>query len=349
MSPTEHFNTLGAIDFRGVPDGRGGFILTVRELGAGLGPNEVMGDLDGRTGLPVWGTLQFNRMILFPTTPAVDSAGNVYYWGASDTDAFSIGVPMKLVVRNGITGELVNSYPIPSSTLTEISGNSTGLPSVTTPVVGPDGTVSAGFSFFKDFVGNLTQTLSVIRVATDGSSTQLPLKTITGSLSSGPFAAPFSVTPTGPGGAALISWGTQMIADSESTQVNHIMNVSAGGGSKDFIFPNFMNEMVIGENGTAYATVGGSVQAFNMNTGASLWTYPSDAIVHATHDGLMISDPSSLKTVGLNGIATTTFAKPNILTPYRDGFWFGNANGSIRLGLRPPRHWCRLGLAVSFG
>jgi hypothetical protein len=142
-----------------------------------------------------------------------------------------------------------------------------------------------------------TSTLSLFQLKSDGSNSLTPLHRISldlvpfdapciNTICDNPWAWPWQVIPDGSGGT-LVSWTDH----SQSPPLVYVTHVSSSGQS-DYPFPalyHYGTPMVLGENGAAYVTDSQTIQAFDFNSGQSLWSYTSQAygfdIIASTANG----------------------------------------------------------------
>jgi regulation of enolase protein 1 (concanavalin A-like superfamily) len=284
-----------------VGDSFGGLLLI------GWGENEgtpygVITDLDSQSGAEAWqyattgfSSISFGAIGLDGSVYAVENDSQISYLDSID----------------GASGGLRNRVQLPESTtyfncpdLTRpaILNFSTGA---APGAVGPDGAFYAEVGSSEEVTesncefgpqpfeeSTYSASLSLMRVSPDGGVGFSSLDSSTRRGLSGS-----EVIPDGQGGA-LASWfnpsrGTVM-ADS-----------SSGGAQATFsAFSNGIDNMVLGDNNTAFATDGISVVAFNVPSLAPNWTYTSTGgylnLVAAIAGGGMAIDDSQQGIIQLN-------------------------------------------------
>jgi hypothetical protein len=224
-------------------------------------------------------------------------------------------------------------------------------------VIDANGTVWAAFEAdqFYGASGVITDTLSVLKVTPDGTSSTFALHTFTGDFStSGILSGPLSVIPNGQGGV-LVS----VEADTYTNFVQlidrayHVSNVSSGGSSTNFTFPSAMANMVLGENGIAYADSAGNEIAFDVSSGKSLWTYQTGTshLIGATSDGLIVNQSGlGLVTLDSTGAVATSMGT-SVLTALPTSFerWAGILNNSFADFIGPTTSFATNEYPVAFG
>lgn len=202
---------------------------------------------------------------------------------------------------------------------------------MTTPVIGPDGALFAGLfttaNIWDPCQGSSSiYTLSLLQIAPGGSTTVTPIK-VDNNVGDWNYV-PSNVIPDGQGGA-LFAWSFAQGED--APYQSHITHFSTSG-STDLSVPgvNYGNpyEMVLGENGVAFANNDTTITAFNLNGMTPLWTYQAPAgdwlsIVAATGDGgLMINDSvQGLIALDVNGSPGPATPAPAGAAPWTSGYW----------------------------
>jgi hypothetical protein len=335
-------STGGQVTVAAAGDNYGGLIINLGFPTAFPAGNEEYIDLDPQTGTQLWSYSATG----ISGTNAVGTDGTIYVW--QEADALATGInpvtqtpPMAhLVAIDGLTGNPLARYPIPIGTQVTDDGRFSGAtnPVVAGPVIDANGTVWAAFEAdqFYGASGVITDTLSVLKVTPDGASSTFALHTFTGDFStSGILSGPLSVIPNGQGGV-LVS----VEADTYTNFVQlidrayHVSNVSSGGSSTNFTFPSAMANMVLGENGVAYADSAGNEVAFDTSSGKSLWTYQTgnSHLIGATSDGGLIVNQSGLGLVTLDSsgnVATSLGTSVPVAVPARAAQnWLGIFNNN---------------------
>ena len=228
------------------------------------------------------------------------------------------------------------------------------VPSVTDPVIDSDGTVWAAYAVTNVSSNSFSETLSLLKATPDGGVSMPVIKTLSGDPSFGPFAGPWQIIPNGQGGA-LVSWSTNTFSPAAGDFVYHVSNVTSDGGSADFTFPSWMNKMVLGENGIAYADNFGEVRAFDTNSGASPWTYspgPFVNLVGVLSGGGVIVNQSNLGLVTLDSagkaIASLGINVPSAV-PWALVNWAGVFNNSFAFFPGPTARFLASNFSILFG
>jgi len=307
-------NSYGYSDATFMADNNGGIIAKVQ-----TNPNSYiwdfqLTDFDPQTGAQIWSRDFGWDSTTLTQEVAVRGDGMVF---KLDTD---------LIGLDPNTGATVFRYPYPTGTAT---GSHCALqaPTVSTlspPTVGPDGTVysvvtKTDIVFDGCFpagqegaLSSLTQTLLLLQVATDGTtslstlrqdaSPQTPMSSFAGQFyltiapnpvvsrtvflvdyyQAIPQAQAYHVIPDGQGGV-LVPYTFASVQDfvAVPSYQKRVTHVAAGGGVNDFA-PSFEptqnpQELVLllGDSSTAYATDGQTVQVFDVASSQALWSYTS--------------------------------------------------------------------------
>jgi hypothetical protein len=182
--------------------------------------------------------------------------------------------------------------------------------------------------------------LKLMTIAPDGSTSTQTLATsqmisATPNSYSGSFLGRGSTTPDGQGGA-LVTWSETAAGGSASYMVGHVTPT----GNTTFHLTPLDNSfafpvIALGENGTAFATNGSDIEAFDMNSGQALWTdhRPFVTSMFAKADGgLTITGDDSyqreiLTSVGPQSDGTTMYMRS--ASPRSLSFWVGGVNGNL--------------------
>jgi hypothetical protein len=365
----------------GIPDGNGGVIVHLNPLRG----QERFVDLDAQTGAQVWeydspqdpggeplrgvaigadGTVYFREAIFAPDQNFPDLTDETWW----------------LVGLDGSTGARVFRYPVPLSTLT--NGDfilPEDLSQLSDPIVAPDGSVFATVVVVNQPVVNsvYNQKVSLLQGVPPSTGPQFiainpnaPAGSIGGanltqiaeidftgdplSNETAPFVGLIGLIPDGQGGVLASWWTSQDLGDgSPNKNVNHITHMSSGGAN-DFVFPfpsPFQSQilpqgMVLGENGTAFATDGGTVVALDATSGSVNWSYqaPSQfSMVSSTSGNGLVgktTDQNNLDTavrLDPSGQVTSTVATGGTGLDYSwQGQWNAVLNGAISLIELPP-------------
>jgi IPT/TIG domain/Glucodextranase, domain B len=316
-----------------IPDGNGGVIVHIHPLRS----RERFVDLDAQTGSVLWehdSNLDSERF----RGVAIGADGTVYfreYTVAPDlVVAGQTDILWSLVGLDGSSGAVVFNYPVPQSKQT--IGDfvlATNLSQLSDPIIGPDGAVYATVVTVDQPVVNVAynQTILLLKGTTvpypgaqfSGPGGRVTVGTPTTTLIaqidfngvalsnvSAQFVQLTGLIPNGESGVLASWWTQQFLPNSTVENINHITNISSGGvsdflfrTSAPFAFPIQSDSMVLGENGTAFATDGQTVAAFNVDSGAVTWTYQASgtySIVAAESGNQIIgkvTDQNNLDTV----------------------------------------------------
>jgi hypothetical protein len=224
----------------------------------------------------------------------------------------------------------------------------------------------------------VTRTMSVLRMATDGSTSLTPFKVITVQSTGGDVRTADiptfdsqlnAVIPDGQGGV-LVSWWIPGHTPANPNPSYYITHVLSGGGTNDFTFPAFNGpaiQMVLGDHDqSVYAGDGAHVIHFNLADGSLIWTYTptsntssTNILISTAGGGIAIND-SQLGVIQLSStgaasapvssiqgaiplkLGLSSFCSPQS-TP-QCGLWAANSGGqtafSASLFLAPaPSSW----------
>src|SRR5216684_7434047 len=300
-----------------MPDGNGGILINLLTNPGSSPQTFQIADLDAQTGTQIWAYNSGSDFRSLTQQAAIRGDGVIFRQGGFQGQYALIGIDPN-------TGSIVSAYTVPagSATFTYCSTTSGTLPMhnsvLSPPTVGSDGTVYsvvtktdvvvAGCPAYTNYpfqaLSSLTQTLFLLQIAQDGSSslTQLRQDSPHSSPSDAgtyissdvgvyafyqqldlPAAAAYHVIPDGQGGTLVpyqFVWTAQYYSIPPSWP-QHVTHVASGGAVNDFVLslqptPNPQEfPMVLGETGAAYSTDGQTIQAFDGNSGQSLWSYTS--------------------------------------------------------------------------
>jgi hypothetical protein len=308
-----------------VPDALGGVLLFNPNDELAVNGTSTFTDHDGVTGSPTWSYATNN--VVFGR-PAIRQDGTIFFVEVTPPDPNNGDATSSAVVAlDGTTGTPVLRVPLPSGFSQAYDCNGNLIQNQNTPTIAPDisslaidsnGTFSVAISVDTEVQYQscspgqnftsvpFTSSLSLFLVKVDGSTSQTPLHTTAVDLGPNgasrlPRALPQEVIPDGQGGF-LAGW----IDFLPQQPLDHVAHVT-GSGVGDYAFPalyGHFGSMVLGDNGTAYATDSQTIQAFGVNSGQSLWAYTSQAL-----DGISViaSTPGGgLATQEYNGPQTGT-------------------------------------------
>jgi Glucodextranase, domain B/IPT/TIG domain/PQQ-like domain len=329
-----------------VGDGNGGILVPISTRFS-----EATGivDLDGQTGTKIWEYDAPSDQQLGGTL-AVGPDGTVYFplvIASGESTAIA-----SIQAVDGTTGASAQLYALPPSTISANSapcsptiivspisqGSSTfNIATASSPIVGPDGSVYFEITNENDVIteacgGNTstesnTRTISLVQISPSRSPnvTRLQQVTTTGEWLSS--VSPRPVIPDGQGGV-LASWTLDNLVTGQG--VAHATDVSSNG-TNDYQIPIVPAEMVLGDNGNAFATDQGTVVAFNVADGTTVWTYasqstngPLDLVAATSGGGLSINDGNAgVVTFDASGNPTASGITSSFPSPWSLGNWFG--------------------------
>jgi hypothetical protein len=329
MSPA--FNAVGSTPAFyaravGSADATGG-ILVAEKINAGCppGPSQIS-DYDGQTGSLIW-TASVNYDCGKPSL-AVGPEGHVY----TTADNHS-----SLVALDGNTGAQIAIYQMPLTTFGVPGDMSTVSGEISSPVVGPDGTV---FAFAVKFIDNLTEQVWLLAMTPTGSTTvmQISAQSVVAD------AIDATVIPDGQG-SAYAAW-----ADGGTTHMSH--------GAADTIVPiGPPQEMVMDENNVIYTASNGQVGTVTALAGGTsvLWNYQtpaSDSVhligaVRGAGGAVVIDQLQGLIPLDPGGNPGTSSGTPltagpfpldpSIVTPLALGNYVGPLNGALIMFKEPAK------------
>jgi hypothetical protein len=316
---------------QGVGDNFGGLLLIGSGQNNGV-PYGIITDLDGQSGGQAW---QYSTSGLsYISFGAVSLDGSIF---AIESDGFQGNVePTYLDSISGVNGGLQSRIELPLSmtyfhcpdeTTVQYSGPGFGL-----AAVAPDGAFYIELSSLQSITESNCEfgpqpfsfntrnaNLSLMRVSPDGGVGFSPLDSSTG--------------PGGPGGGEVIPDGQGGVLATWSNSSNETVMADIGTpGGVQMNFPDFpsgITSMVLGDNGTAFATDGHSVVAFNVPSLAPTWTYGSGggqlSFVAATSNGGVAVDDSQQGIIQLDssGTASAPVAGLQGAQYFGNGLWVG--------------------------
>jgi hypothetical protein len=364
--------------FPAVPDGFGGNMMLSDSLpDVNNNKTSTVLDLDGITGSAVWtyaspnqinglpsvrqdGTLFFVELTpLVPNGNFTCSNAPVFHGVCSDTSM--------LVALDPLVGTPQARWPLPSNTRHSLDcdGNAfdfgTDAPVLSNVAIDSDRTLAVEVEVETTIQGPVcngtptssprTNALSLFQIKADGSSSMIAIHSFSYDTAFSNYGnqgrpQPERVIPDGSGGwlAAWTDWSVKPAL----VKVTHITS----SGQTDFSFPSLYQDifsMVLGDNGAAYATDSQTIQAFDVNSGQSLWTYVSPAVlgtdIVASGNGTLIGEDFDQNAVGTimqfdqagNPSPVATDQPPDLPTPSWTGDWVTSAaSGSGPLGIALP-------------
>jgi hypothetical protein len=296
-----------------IPDGFGG--LLTESFVPGIGPASLA-DLDGVTGSQLWQYTSPAPYGVLTGDLAIGQDGKVLGVEIDGNYASS-----SLLALDGTAGQPRFRAPVPHGRIFRqnfwcdgrVNVDASTPASTGRPAVGPDGSVFVEFSFSDDSaiatdcqggepfgeITSFTNTLSLLHVLPDGSGSASVL-----SSSSQFVGTPGIVIPDGQGGA-LATWTLAPVSpDPNYVDPTRVTHVGTQGTNVHFL-PSLagINSMVLGENGTAFATDGSTVVSFDVNSGLVNWSYQAPST----------SSVSIIASTAGNGLVAK-------LTDYQSGF-----------------------------
>jgi hypothetical protein len=278
------------------PDANGGVLLqTATQLVS----------LDPLTGAQLWA---YEALGLQSRNLAIGHDGTIFdhqrHFGSGSNFSNIVSSHQSLLVAlDGGVGVPRASYQVPPSTYfsSNCSGSSISSgPSgnfASQPSIAPDGTALMMFRIDHRVTlgcapNTHDKTLSLLKMTPDGSVTITEIEQINWvEGQGGPGGVPdiwyTSVIPDGQGGVLNFWWRTE-------PDEFHVGRVSSAGVS-DFTLPftdSAPEEMVLGQDGIAYAANGGEIIAFDISSGNVVWDYDPDGGIHliaSTADGGLVA------------------------------------------------------------
>jgi IPT/TIG domain/Bacterial Ig-like domain (group 2)/Galactose oxidase, central domain/Kelch motif len=334
-------NTLRPLVGNAVPDGSGGLLTTQKCDNSN--PMTLV-DSDAVTGMQLWTAT---------ITPA-NGGGNGCPLDAPkiairQDGAVAIAAPQNtlpsLMIDGGSSGSSSSTPTIPTSTGTLYDGEQVPLPATMgQPVVDINGMVSEEYAVrvVPYPATTVSSILYLIQITRDGTTTTTQLAS-----SDNANLFPGPLMPDANGGV-LATWTIVPPNPPAPSQPYQAAYVLSGASGATYALPTAPAQvaygsdglpvypaLVLGENGTAFATYGTSVQSFDIGSGAQHWNYQSpqgvSSIFYANGGGLTVVDSQSNQTpVDSSGNAGTVVALPslNLLQPSWMGAWQGAIGGS---------------------
>ncbi len=329
------------------PDGLGGLLLT---SGSGVFPfiTTTISARDGVTGTSVWNYSALAQI----SAKAIRQDGTVFFIETTPPDSTHFNSDSSsLVALDGTVGTPLLRLPLPSSTFKSIDCNGVlfrdfeeGPFRLSNQAIDSDGTVLIALevetsvtNFGCDFSISsepFISALSLFQLKPDGSTSLTPIHTYSTDLAiqtgRRQVAVPWKVIPDGQGGS-LVGW-TGISNDQPLLYITHL----SASGQNDYPFPSLdpiIGSMVLGDNGTAYATDDQTIVAFDINSGQTLWSYTSQAldgiaiIASSAGGGVITKEYSGARTGMITLLDAIGHPSPLTTTP-DTGFpifsWHGN-------------------------
>lgn len=346
-----------------MPDGNGGILIKLVANPGSYPQTFQIVDLDAQTGTQAW---TYNAgYFVNPLTQeaAIRGDGTIFRLGASQGQYALLGL-------DPITGSTVSTYIVPAGSVTftncaTVPGTRPMYNSVLSPpTVGPDGSAYSvvtktdiavwGCPAYTNYppqsLNTLTQTVSLLQIAPDGTSSLTQLRQDSPRSSANdagiyfeqdagvyafyqqvdlPEAAGFHVIPDGQGGSLVPYSFTWSSITSVPLWQQHVAHVSGGTVQYDSALPLHPTQnpqdfpMALGDTSTAYTTDGQTVEAFAVSTGQTAWSYTSSAsggiaiLLAASGGGLVAKE--------FNGNGTETVVRFDSSGTATHDSWTGSA------------------------
>jgi hypothetical protein len=345
-----------------VPNQTGGLMFTISDGCDGVNPIELV-NIDGATGMQTWRAIGGPGCTVDPPQIAVRHDGAV----AIATPGNLAGFP-NFMMLDGLTGVPLSVPEIPPSTFTSITGQQTaGYSRVGPTMVDVEGTVHLLFEkrivAYPPQVVDTRMWLMSVRSNQTWTTTQITTPDADRNL------FPGRIIPDGSGGL-LVTWIDSPIVASGQPPAQNVLRaarVASGGGITVFDIPLTLPldllhppdsslptnpEFVLGENGTAFVSYGASVASFNINTGASAWTYSGTSdvtLVAAARDGsLFTKTPAGdgtdtiMRFASGGGMSSSTLGLPT-LGHVANELWASNQSNSSGMAIGELINWASTG------
>jgi hypothetical protein len=287
-------SVLPGANANSVPDNFGGLLVTVNQTckeGQTV-PMRIL-DLDPKTGQPLWEIaaqplpLGDENIYCYLEAPqfAIRPEGNIII----ATPGNLSGLP-ELMLVNGTTGQITNIFNIPLSSMKDVFGRIVDSFSL----IGPPVVDSEGTAYVEYEVRNIDYPAKILsaelwlkKIAMDGSSADILLSSTTENKN----IFPGRIIPDGEGGVVATWYVAQYyppgLPPDPPIYPYYAAHVVSGGIVSPYGLPFQVNDvvygkylsLVLGENGTAYATdstnsdYGPKIISFNLSSGAINWEF----------------------------------------------------------------------------
>ncbi len=274
---------LPTVNTNSMADGFGGLIVTENNNCDGPNPMSVV-DLDGETGTAMWQVTGQSSCTVNPPQIAIRQDGGVVLSAPGNTSGFP-----ELTVLDGPTGQPISYPQVPESTYTDQFGNTlSGYSPIGTPIVDSDGTAYVEYEVRQiDYATVVSATVSLLKIAPDGTVTTIPLSSTTNNSN----LFPGTVVPDGQGGVVA----TWVISPASAYapppphpyQAAHV--TSGGMNVYDMPVPVAPQRVIIGtdglplalpividENAAGYVSYGPDTVSFDLNSGALAWDHQTN-------------------------------------------------------------------------
>jgi hypothetical protein len=272
----------------------------------------VLADIDGLTGAQAWTQNVYTDFNIIPASEifknyAIRGDGAIFD-SFNDTTA-----PYSVVMRDGNTGQTRLNLPIQQSTFNDVGcGSVLENGPISPPFVDTDGATNFLYTVYQatrpvcGVYQNATvaSTLWQMKIGPDNSITSLPIT------SAPSFIDPSQAIPDGQGGLLAV-WGLTSFVYSGVNQGLYVAHVSSNNAvistlRLDQAVPGFSGvyQMVLGENGTAFATDGATVVSFDINSAQINWIYASPSQTTVSIIASASGNSLVAKTTAQNGTDT---------------------------------------------
>lgn len=341
-----------------LPDGLGGLIV-IGACDTESSTPMTIADLNRMTGGVNW---QLAFPLIENGTP-ICIAGTPKLAVRQD-GAVAVAMPESLspafYVLDG-TGSEIAAPTIPPSTITDEFGDVVScdcFSPVGQPIFDPDGSIYVEYEVRQIPYPSTTISAAIwlLKIAEDGSTSTVEL-----SSSSSANLFPGTITPDGQGGV-LATWTIANISPPDAPQPYQAAYVTGGAVVAAYPLPMAPTNVVkgpdgvpltypilLGENGTAYASYSANLVSFSVSSGSVLWNYqaaPQDAVsvIGATNDGGIVAEELTAGAGTLlsfnpqGGSSVVATVQGNVENSWSGG-WYSLSNGTASQIALPPIHW----------
>jgi hypothetical protein len=272
---------LPAVNGNSVPDAYGGVLVTQFNTCDHINPMKIV-DLDPLTGQARWQIAGASTCTNDAPQFAISGDGTVVMAAPGNTSGFP-----ELMVLNGQTGQSMLQPAIPTSSYTQQNGQVIqGYSPIGPPMVDSDGSTYIEYEVRTvAYPPRITSAfLWLLKIAPDFTSTTTQLSSTTADQN----LFPGRIIPDGQGGV-LASWTITPSSGPPPARAYQVAHVTPGGmlvydlpiaTPQLTIGPNGLPvnpALVLGQNGTAFASDGATVASFDLDSGLANWGYPAPA------------------------------------------------------------------------